>query len=609
MRGHALAAEVSVGFALKDACFSKKMAVVRSITRIAALLLLANVAFAADNAALPEDTIPALQESVPVPAPGVIPNPPTPMLEPFRVAVVGAGIGGSSAAYFLKEIEPGCGRSLSVTIFEKTSRVGGRIRARKFENHTIELGAGHFVEANRLVYNYTRNVFKLELDSTEDDTTLTGFWDGNEMVFTQSGYSIVNYAKLIYRYGTSPWYVSRSANAAASKFEGIYDQLPFISVPDVLHKLDLLSLANRTFQSDLEEQRIDQLFSDEIVSGVLRTIYGQDLDMSALAGYVSMIAAERVAFSVKGGNQLLAEAFARASDAQVLLDRVVDKIIVYPYEAHPKYRIYSRGSVGGFAADLFDAVIIACPLTNAHLLVPGVDLRSAEIEYQTTVETVIRGRLNATYFGYATVDDLPQSIIATKNASVPFNAISFVAMSDVQTDSLQNQSLYVLSSRQNLTRLQLQSMFESYTILESVAWQAYPKLKPRNEFPLVELHPNLYYVQSFEAAFSTMETTVLSAKNVAMRILQKLINGEVDRPDDYVHALWLPNLWFVVFSIAFVWMAMFAVRPKSLKKPATDKQSAKDLDSMIDAETKLESARSTLTPTKTSRSIPIMSRE
>ena len=58
-------------------------------------------------------------------------------LEPARVAVVGAGVGGCLAAYFLREKG---GEALKVDVFER-GEVGGRSATFVFRGHECETGA------------------------------------------------------------------------------------------------------------------------------------------------------------------------------------------------------------------------------------------------------------------------------------------------------------------------------------------------------------------------------------------------------------------------------------------------------------------------------------
>ena len=57
---------------------------------------------------------------------------------PQRVAVIGAGIAGCAAAYFLRQA---LGDRLDITVFEQAAQVGGRIQRIPFAGTAVETGA------------------------------------------------------------------------------------------------------------------------------------------------------------------------------------------------------------------------------------------------------------------------------------------------------------------------------------------------------------------------------------------------------------------------------------------------------------------------------------
>jgi len=63
----------------------------------------------------------------------------------LRLAIVGAGIGGCSAAYFTQSLVP----DAEITIFEAQNRVGGRIFSSKIGSATGEMGATFFLPINK----------------------------------------------------------------------------------------------------------------------------------------------------------------------------------------------------------------------------------------------------------------------------------------------------------------------------------------------------------------------------------------------------------------------------------------------------------------------------
>src|SRR5690348_8857591 len=75
---------------------------------------------------------------------------------PLRVAIVGAGAAGSSAAYHLFRFSAPSSAKPVITVFESLPRIGGRsctVDALNSPQHPTELGASIFVKTNPILYN------------------------------------------------------------------------------------------------------------------------------------------------------------------------------------------------------------------------------------------------------------------------------------------------------------------------------------------------------------------------------------------------------------------------------------------------------------------------
>lgn len=83
---------------------------------------------------------------------------------PVRVAVIGAGIGGSSCAYFLKEsltdsLLNARDQPFSIDVFEAADDVGGRVFSDTLPNGlAIERGAGIMIDENKYMFDFTNKV-------------------------------------------------------------------------------------------------------------------------------------------------------------------------------------------------------------------------------------------------------------------------------------------------------------------------------------------------------------------------------------------------------------------------------------------------------------------
>lgn len=149
---------------------------------------------------------------------------PSPNVRPvLRVAIIGAGVSGTSSAYFLSEAQKklnhlrlkgmhGCSNStlpenIYVTVYERTNRVGGRVCSihplHDSDIAPVDIGASIYAEINQ---NMVRAVQAMRLKSIPRETlpnSRLGLWDGNEFVYDNFKGSKWDYWKLYWRYGTS----------------------------------------------------------------------------------------------------------------------------------------------------------------------------------------------------------------------------------------------------------------------------------------------------------------------------------------------------------------------------------------------------------------------
>jgi prenylcysteine oxidase/farnesylcysteine lyase len=152
-----------------------------------------------------------------------------------RVAVIGAGAGGSSAAFWLGLAKLRHGLDVEIDVYDKLGYVGGRTYSIVFKasdttltcilrvyagsttvypygNKTLppqELGASIFVSVNKNLWRATDefNLTKIKFDDMPGGTT--GVWDGERFVFVMHSGSFLSgwweTAKLFWRYGwTAP---------------------------------------------------------------------------------------------------------------------------------------------------------------------------------------------------------------------------------------------------------------------------------------------------------------------------------------------------------------------------------------------------------------------
>lgn len=106
-----------------------------------------------------------------------------------QIVIIGAGIGGASAAYFIQnnvyDFAP-----VDITVFESTANVGDKMKSMKYRGHTIELGAQYWSEDDWCMARAMSEVglkekekgpeYKLERPQT------MGVWDGEAFVLVET---------------------------------------------------------------------------------------------------------------------------------------------------------------------------------------------------------------------------------------------------------------------------------------------------------------------------------------------------------------------------------------------------------------------------------------
>ena len=79
------------------------------------------------------------------------PPPPESPKSVFKIAVIGSGIGGSSAAYFIRNL---FGQDASIDVFEKATKIGGRIGVVDIDGNVVEAGGSVIHDSNRYMAQF-----------------------------------------------------------------------------------------------------------------------------------------------------------------------------------------------------------------------------------------------------------------------------------------------------------------------------------------------------------------------------------------------------------------------------------------------------------------------
>ena len=100
-----------------------------------------------------------------------------------KVAIVGSGVGGSAAAYFLARASGG---AADVRVFERDARVGGRARTVDVFGRRLDAGATAISSLNRYLVGFVAQ-FGLDVAPDAARPGALGIWNGSALVLEARG--------------------------------------------------------------------------------------------------------------------------------------------------------------------------------------------------------------------------------------------------------------------------------------------------------------------------------------------------------------------------------------------------------------------------------------
>ncbi|KAI0683508.1 FAD/NAD(P)-binding domain-containing protein [Earliella scabrosa] len=494
--------------------------------------------------------------------PLAVPEVPEETTVPNRIAIIGAGAGGSSAAFWIGKAKERYGLDVEVDVYDKNEYIGGRsITVNPYGDDSlepVELGASIFVEVNKNLWRAV-DEFGLERnkwgdDGDDGDEDVTGIWDGQEFVITLGGRAFysgwLDTLKVLWRYGyKSPKKVQSIVKERVDRFLEFYQPSPprWQNMSAVVSALEWASVTAQTMAEYFDQQGIDPRFTRELVEAATRVNYGQDVDkIHALEGLISL--APTGASNVKGGNYRIFEHFLAASQASIHLNTTVKAVTRYstsgPWLVHTTTSDKPR---------LYRSVILAAPYDQT-----GISFSSSSkdplapvpqqpyVHLHVTLLSTSSPTPNASYFHLAHGAKAPITLLTTydgvrrRGHSEPeFNSLTYHGLvRNKEGEPVVNafgakEWVVKIFSKKRLSDKWLNEMFSGNVgwVLRK-EWDAYPVLPPTTEFPPVKLAEGLYYVNAFEPVISTMETETIASRNVVELLLQEQFNAGLCKTQD-----------------------------------------------------------------------------
>ncbi|CZR54113.1 uncharacterized protein PAC_03996 [Phialocephala subalpina] len=493
--------------------------------------------------------------------------------EPVRIAVIGAGPAGVSAALRLGELFPTDedvrvkggkgkvkGRKVEVVVFEKSVSVGGRM------NLDFELGIGEkegwarkkfsiedvassslFSHTSSLIRRRAETVLGLEFDADTKTNDMevkggkqqdVGFYDGNgittRMTRPYDKMPWLQWGKLVLKFGTSFLAAHSLPANDVRKFSDmvkLVDTETFEGVEDWIKKAGLKESVEKGAREKLKDGGVGDGYRDKVIEAQVRRQLGQGTEeISALALSLALsreeLGASRPMNSIKMQDVL--EQLLVKSGAEVRLGMTLETM---ESERVPdrKNKAWNLSFNGGRVSQVFDKVILTSPFRPLE-----------KAYYRHVWQTFILSStsLNAGYFNISKSDTLPSQILLTPNSNLPVgmevvNEISYVK--DIFGPDIDTSSDFNAESVFKLSRILSEKPISEYTVRELWGGMkmvvtrkiegAYPLLFPRSEGRgkfKVEGSEGLWTTAVMEEVIAGVDASWAAGENVANLMKQDM---------------------------------------------------------------------------------------
>ncbi|KAJ7533419.1 hypothetical protein O6H91_13G048000 [Diphasiastrum complanatum] len=438
-----------------------------------------------------------------------------------RVCIVGSGIAGASTAFFLRNYSDS-NLPLDIHIFEQRDVVGGRMAMVDLAGDKFEAGASILHPKNLYTVGFTDLLGLKRV--TESDSSAFGFWDGEKFVFRtlQPGCSVfskkitdlLNTLAVVWRYGLSLFQMRSHVQRLLERFTQLYaaNRKAYSTVEDLLRSVELYDATQHTLADELIAEGLSAQIINELVTVITRINYGQNATLSGLAGSVALCGSGADLWAVAGGNWRMADGLIKYANASLYLNEKVVSI-------SSAKNLYNLSLASGEVENC-DAVVIATPLDEEKISFdPPIHLPDRHMQH--TFVTFVRGLANS-YFNLESISSMPDLIGTLETSAVPFTSIS-VLKSYNDSDKA-----YKVFSRNAVSDDLLDLLFSRRDSTIRLDWAAYPHFKAPEHFASFILDgQHLYYINAFENAASTIETSALAAENVVRLLLERLSHGSL----------------------------------------------------------------------------------
>ncbi|CAH8502188.1 unnamed protein product [Schistosoma bovis] len=471
--------------------------------------------------------------------------------QPFKVAVVGGGIGGASSAYFLRKM---FGNKVSITLFEKSGRIGGRIKAVPFCGETCESGASAIHSSNHYMTSFA-NQFKIPLVPLKNaDHRLLLFKEGYRPVFSNitDQTTFLTPIHLFWRYGLNLLRAKFYLMARIREFTQIYALQErgecFTSPGLLLKKLSkhFPEMTKCTFAEWMRKEiGLDEKYINELGFGIFSSNYCQNsVDAHAFVGVISSACTVSDVYTIENGAEQIPQKLVEVALAgnpsgapKEFIHATVKKIT---RTDNDRLRLsYDLADNNKTEEGLFDYVILSLPLHQESNISTSDDIKLPSLRYHEMCRTFLSGQINYSLFDLP-LKHLKRNQWATflpissyySNEKHPVCSITRLPVKSEDSDlkdgvwSIFSESKYILDPKTALSKLILKYPDDDHNRINVVRWLAYPTYHPVNDpdtdLGQFKLAPRVYYPNAIELTASCMEMAIIGGRNVALLIANEM---------------------------------------------------------------------------------------
>ncbi len=424
-----------------------------------------------------------------------------------KVAIIGAGIGGLSNAYYLnKNLQ-----NAEITIYEKSDRIGGRIHTIEIDGFMVEIGAVYFHSVNQLITSLAK---ELGLTIGVMERQHFGLWDGNKFIYKLGKSDFLNNFRMLRRFGFNLLKVMGLVKEVMTNIEEFYNQdVTFKTVDEMIKVFKFDEYAKNELISILREKGIKEKVIQQMILPTTRYVYlhSGTKDMNGFAGLVSIIAYDNSpVYFIENGNKQLCDKLNEITNADLKLNAQITTIT-------KKNGTYVLTDIEG-SKEAYDIVVIATPLSISGIDLEGISIKPKTVNYAKYSKNIVIGEINPTYFNQTSNSDVPPMILTVENSIFPAYGMERIGMTN------QGVSIYEFTSTEPLEQKLIEKIFSKIDHFESFQLPyTFPHLSPPDKYDPIILSENLYYLNSVDIVSPTLESSLVMSRNI-VKLIRKQAN-------------------------------------------------------------------------------------